>query len=111
MDTKELEVTAELAQLALSEEEKKRAAAAVDGMLGYFQRMSQVDVGGLEPTTHALQKENRTRPDLPAGRNPASPSPFNLPQNNQNNNICPSDRLLDEAPEQEDRFFAVPNVL
>ena len=35
----------------------------VSRMLTYFEKMSEVDVEGLEPTTHALQKENRLRED------------------------------------------------
>lgn len=103
MDTKELEMTAELAQLALSEEEKARAASSLEEMLSYFEVMSQVDVDGLAPTTHALQKENRTRPDQPASSN--SPLP-----NNPNDNIQ-ADQILEASPELEDRFIVIPNVL
>lgn len=101
MDIQELEVTAELAQLALEDEEKERASASLDQMLSYFETMSQFDVSGLAPTTHALQKENRIRPDDPAYSNSNNPAA---------RNPNPDD-LLESAPELEDRFIAIPNVL
>ena len=54
--------------------------------------MNALDTDGLEPTTHALVKDNRVRPDT----------------------VVPSllaDALVDQAPEREDRFFVIPNVL
>jgi len=107
MDTKELDLTAELAQLALTDEEKLRASESLDQMLSYFEVMSQVDVAGLEPTTHALQKENRIRPDHSAFSNSSLPNPAN---NNLNQNNT-ADAILEQSPELEDRFIVIPNVL
>jgi aspartyl-tRNA(Asn)/glutamyl-tRNA(Gln) amidotransferase subunit C len=61
-------------------------------MLAHFSHMKEIDVEGLAPTTHALLRENRLREDtaLPAGA---------------------SDLLLNNAPEREERFIVVPNVL
>jgi len=92
MDQKELYVTASLAQLELSEGEAKVLNAAVEEMLEYFSRMKEIDVDHLEPTTHPLLKTNRTRTDLVVESSLA-------------------DRLLENAPETEDRFIVIPNVL
>jgi len=92
MDTRELETTAALAQIDLGEGDLARLGDAVSQMLAYFERMNAVDTEGLEPTTHALVKDNRVRPDV----------------------IVPSslaDELVERAPEREDRFFVIPNVL
>jgi aspartyl-tRNA(Asn)/glutamyl-tRNA(Gln) amidotransferase subunit C len=92
MDAGELTETARMARLNLSEEEKERLRAAVEQMLAYFSHMKEIDVAGLEPTTHALLRENRLRQDLSA-------DPFD------------SDTLLGNAPEREERFIVIPNVL
>ena len=91
MDAKELNETANLALIDLSEEETQKLGAAVSDMLEYFARMSEIDVDNLEPTTHALLKQNRTRVDS------------SFPQD--------ADTLLENAPELEDRFIVIPNVL
>jgi len=92
MDIAEIDRIASLALIELEDAEKERLAEAVDQMIAYFQLMQKIDVSGLEPTTHALLKDNRVRPD-----------------NNNPNNI--SDDLLDQAPELEDRLIVIPNVL
>lgn len=92
MDQKELYVTASLAQLELSEAEAETLSTAVEQMLEYFSRMKEIDVDHLEPTTHALLKSNRVRNDVVA-------------------ESALADRLLENAPETEDRFIVIPNVL
>ena len=92
MKQDELQVTARLAQLALGEAEIESLEQGITQMLEYFEMMEEVDISGLEPTTHALLKQNRTREDAAV----ASNTP---------------DALLDQAPEQEDRYITIPNVL
>ncbi len=92
MDRKELYTTAALAQLELSDQEADRLAVAVGQMLEYFSKMREIDVEGLEPTTHALLKTNRVRDDVVIESTLA-------------------DALLANAPEREDRFIVIPNVL
>ena len=92
MDTRELETTAALAQIDLGEGDLARLGDAVSQMLAYFEKMNALDTTGLEATTHALVKDNRVRPDTPVVSSYA-------------------DALVDQAPEREDRFFVIPNVL
>jgi len=92
MDIAELETTAALAQIELGEGDLERLGTALSQMLAYFDTMSALDTEGLEPTTHALVKDNRVRPDAVVSAGLA-------------------DDLLDQAPEREDRFFVIPNVL
>ena len=92
MDIEELHVTAELAQLVLSDTETAALSEAVTQMVDYFARMQEIDVDDLPPTTHALLTRNRVRPDA----------------------VCQSavaDALLERAPDLEDRFVVIPNVL
>jgi aspartyl-tRNA(Asn)/glutamyl-tRNA(Gln) amidotransferase subunit C len=92
MDAGELSATARMARLNLSEEEMQKLRAALEQMLAYFSHMREVDLEGLNPTTHALLRENRLRDDAQGGQNV-------------------SDVLLRNAPEREDRFIVIPNVL
>lgn len=92
MDRDELNTTAAMARLSLGPEEAERLEAAVLQMLDYFSKMLEVDVAGLEPTTHVLLSENRLRAD--------HPDAFGEPE-----------RLLENAPELEERFITIPNVL
>jgi aspartyl-tRNA(Asn)/glutamyl-tRNA(Gln) amidotransferase subunit C len=95
----ELEITASLAYLHLSETEMSRFSESVERMLGYFETMDRIDVDGLEPTIHALLAENKIRTDNPA--------PFNNFNNNENSNS----ELLNNVPESEGRLISIPNIL
>ena len=92
MEKDDLLITAAQAQLALSAEEAGRLETAVSEMLDYFELMKEVDVSNLNPTTHALVRENALRADNPN------------PNNNQ-------EALISRAPENEDNFIVIPNVL
>ena len=92
MDRHELEITAALAQLDLQEDELIRLGEAVDEMLTFFQKMEELDVDELDPTTHALIKKNRLRSDEIVDSDLA-------------------DDMLDNAPDLEDRLIVIPNVL
>ncbi len=70
MEAEELYATARMARLTLTPAEVDRLRAAVGQVLAYFSHMREIDVEGLEPTTHALLSENRLREDR--GTTPAS---------------------------------------
>jgi aspartyl-tRNA(Asn)/glutamyl-tRNA(Gln) amidotransferase subunit C len=92
MDKSELKITAGLAFLDLTDDEYKTLGAEVEKILDYFSKMMEIDVSGLAPTTHALLEKNRLRGDAQKSGGPA-------------------DSLLENAPELEDRFIVIPNVL
>jgi aspartyl-tRNA(Asn)/glutamyl-tRNA(Gln) amidotransferase subunit C len=92
MDAEELYTTARMARLSLKPHEVEKLRQAVEQMLGYFSHMRSLDVEALQPTTHALLKENRLREDRESAG-------------------VDTDRLLDNAPQREDRFIVIPNVL
>ena len=91
MDKSELKTTAALARLSLGEGEAQKLTDMVDQMLSYFTKMREIDVDHLTPTTHAFQEENVVRPDEPGETSP--------------------EELLNRAPERDERFFTIPNVL
>lgn len=88
----EWSLTAELARLELDDNEALILAREAERMRELFQTMAGADVDGLEPTTHALAKGNRVRTDVI----------------DSFENV---EALLDAAPESEDEFFLIPNVL
>ena len=92
MDLQELSTTARMARLALTPTEMEKLGKAVEQMLRHFSHMKEIDVEGLAPTTHALLRENRTREDAERAGDL-------------------SDALLKNAPQLEERFIVVPNVL
>jgi aspartyl-tRNA(Asn)/glutamyl-tRNA(Gln) amidotransferase subunit C len=89
---KEWFTTAALAQLELDDREAVQLAAEAERMRELFLIMSEADTENLEPTTHAMVSGNRTREDRASVFNNA-------------------DDLIGAAPESEDEFFLIPNVL
>ncbi len=85
-------ITAELAGLELDEVEARLLAEDAEKMRELFLTMSQAEVDDLEPTTHALVSDNRVRPDI-------------------NRSFKNVEQLIEAAPEEEDNFFLIPNVL
>ncbi len=56
---------AKLARLKLSEEEVERMTEELSGILAHVDRIAQMDLEGIEPTTHVVALENVLRPDVP----------------------------------------------
>jgi aspartyl-tRNA(Asn)/glutamyl-tRNA(Gln) amidotransferase subunit C len=54
---------AHLARLALTPEEAQKFGAQLGNVLGYIEKLKEVDVTGIEPTAHAFPLINVTRPD------------------------------------------------
>ncbi len=54
---------AELSRLALTDEECTRMHHDLSQIVGYVERLSEVDVTGIEPMTHAVPVDLRLRPD------------------------------------------------
>lgn len=57
---------AELAKLALTDEEVALYAGQLSDILDYFQRLQQVDTSHIEPTASVLPLRNVMRADAPA---------------------------------------------
>jgi aspartyl-tRNA(Asn)/glutamyl-tRNA(Gln) amidotransferase subunit C len=81
---------AKLARLRLSDAEVERMADELSGILSHVDRIAQMDLEGVEPTSHVVALENVLRPDQPR------PS-------------WPRDVMLDLAPEAVDGSFRVPS--
>ena len=54
---------AHLARLELTPEEQQRIGAQLGDILGYIEKLKEVDVSDVEPTAHAFPLVNVVRPD------------------------------------------------
>jgi aspartyl-tRNA(Asn)/glutamyl-tRNA(Gln) amidotransferase subunit C len=54
---------AHLARLQLTPEEEQEIGAQLGSILGYIEKLKEVDVSGVEPTAHAFPMVNVTRAD------------------------------------------------
>jgi aspartyl-tRNA(Asn)/glutamyl-tRNA(Gln) amidotransferase subunit C len=59
----DVKYVAHLARLQLSPEEEQKIGAQLGDVLGYIEKLKEVDVSGVEPTAHAFPLVNVTRPD------------------------------------------------
>ena len=90
IDREQVLHVARLARLELSGEEIERMAGELSGILEHVDRISALDLDGVEPTAHVVALENVLRADEP------EPS---LPRN----------RALEQAPDAVDGAFRVPS--
>jgi aspartyl-tRNA(Asn)/glutamyl-tRNA(Gln) amidotransferase subunit C len=88
----DIKYVAHLARLQLTPDEEKKLGAQLDGILGYIEKLKELDVAGVEPTAHAVPLVNVTRPDQ------IRPS-------------LPHDEALRNAPAQANGLFMVPKIV
>ena len=81
---------AKLARLKLSDEEVERMSRELSGILDHVERISELDLEGVEPTSHVVELENVLRPDEPR------PS-------------WERERVLEPAPDEADGSVRVPS--
>ena len=88
----DVKYVAHLARLSLSPEEEQKIGAQLGHILGYIEKLKEVDVTGVEPTAHAFPLVNVTRPD----------------------EVRPSishEEALRNAPAQANGLFIVPKIV
>jgi aspartyl-tRNA(Asn)/glutamyl-tRNA(Gln) amidotransferase subunit C len=81
---------ARLARLELSDEEVERMASELSGILEHVEHINELDLDGVEPTSHVIALENVLRPDEPR------PS-------------WDRDEVLESAPDPASGSFRVPS--
>jgi len=60
---KEVEHIAKLARLGLADEEIKKYQKELSSILDYIEKLKEVDIKGVEPTSHPVKVENVMRED------------------------------------------------
>ena len=81
---------AKLARLSLSDEEVERMGAELSGILDHIEKMGELDLEGVPPTSHVVEVSNALREDV------ARPS-------------WPREEMLEAAPAATDDGFEVPS--
>jgi aspartyl-tRNA(Asn)/glutamyl-tRNA(Gln) amidotransferase subunit C len=88
----DIKYVAHLARLQLTPDEEKKLGAQLGDILGYIEKLKELDVAGVEPTAHAMPLVNVTRPDA------VRPS-------------LPRADALRNAPAQANGLFIVPKIV
>ena len=83
---------AKLARLAIPDQNLEKLAGELEFILGYINKINEVDMTGVEPMAHALPITNALRDDI------IQPS-------------LPVEKVLENAPERDGDFFKVPKVI
>jgi len=88
----EIEHIATLARLSLSEEEKALFGTQLSSILGYMEKLNELDTAQIEPTSHVLPLSNVMRDDLPSS------------------SLQREDALMN-APAHTEKFYRVPKII
>lgn len=83
---------ARLSRLKLTDEQIHYFAQQLSAVLGYIDKLNELDVQGIEPMAHPTDMTNKLRPDVPS-------------------QPMPTDLALANAPASDPPFFKVPKVL
>jgi aspartyl-tRNA(Asn)/glutamyl-tRNA(Gln) amidotransferase subunit C len=59
----DVQYVARLARIALTPAEEEKFGAQLSHVLGYIEKLNQLDVSGIEATAHAVPMVNVVRPD------------------------------------------------
>lgn len=59
----DVKYVAHLARISLTPDEETKLAAQLGGILGYIEKLKELDITGVEPTAHAVPLVNVTRAD------------------------------------------------
>jgi aspartyl-tRNA(Asn)/glutamyl-tRNA(Gln) amidotransferase subunit C len=81
---------ARLSRLALSDEELERMPAELSKILEHVEKMGELDLDGVEPTSHVVELQNVLRDDEPRP-------------------CLPRERALEGAPDVAEGGFRVPS--
>jgi aspartyl-tRNA(Asn)/glutamyl-tRNA(Gln) amidotransferase subunit C len=60
----DIKYIAHLARVSLTPAEEEQFGAQLAGILGYIEKLKQLDVNGIEPTAHAVPLVNVARADI-----------------------------------------------
>jgi len=88
----DIKYVAHLARIALTPEEEQKLGAQLGNILGYIEKLNELDVTHVEPTAHAVPLINVTRPDE------LRPS-------------LSSEEALANAPAKANGLFLVPKIV
>ncbi|PIP24401.1 MAG: Asp-tRNA(Asn)/Glu-tRNA(Gln) amidotransferase GatCAB subunit C [Candidatus Nealsonbacteria bacterium CG02_land_8_20_14_3_00_37_10] len=103
----EVKHIAKLARLGLTEKEIAKYQKELSSILDYIEKLKEVDVSGVGPTSHSVLVENVMRGD--ESQKPKAKTiypPTALPPRQ-----APRQKLLELAPETKDGYLKVKSIL
>ncbi|MBN1805389.1 MAG: Asp-tRNA(Asn)/Glu-tRNA(Gln) amidotransferase subunit GatC [Sedimentisphaerales bacterium] len=92
IDQDQVRKVAKLSRLELTEAEVEEFTGQLSAILGYVEKMNELDTTGVEPLAHCLPVSNVLREDL------AEES-------------LGTEKVLANAPQRDEEFFKVPKIL
>ena len=92
LDHDEVREVALLARLELCDKEVQEFATQLSSILGYIEKLDELDTDGVEPLAHSLAIKNVFREDVP-------------------HECLSREKALGNAPDADEEFFMVPKIL
>ena len=92
IDKKQVEYVANLARIALDEDEVEKFTGQLSKIIEYVEKLNELDTTGVEPMAHATGLANVFREDVPG-------------------ESLPPEKALENAPDREGNFFRVPRIV
>ena len=92
IDAGQVRKVARLSRLELTEAEVAEFAGQLSAILGYVEKMNELDTEGVEPLAHCLPMSNCFRDDCVK-------------------DSLGTEKTLENAPQRQDEFFKVPKIL
>ena len=92
IDEKQVRQVAKLARLQLNDQQIHEFSAQLSAILGYIEKLNELDTSKVEPLAHCLPVHNVFRDDV----------------------VVPSlgtEKVVANAPETDGQFFLVPKIL
>ncbi len=90
IDREQVLHVARLARLRLSDDEVERMSSELSTILDHIEKINELDLDSVEPTSHVVEVENVLRADEPR-------------------ESWPRDKILEPAPDAGDGGFRVPS--
>ena len=87
-----IKYVAHLARIALTPDEEKKLGTQLGNILGYIEKLSELDVSNVEPTAHAIPLVNVTRTD-------------------ETGECLSQEEALQNAPARANGLFIVPKIV
>lgn len=94
IEKKDIEHTADLAKLGITETELSTFTEQIDSVLEHIATLEEVDTNGIEATNQVTGLTNITRKDIP----------HEYPKEKR-------DKLLSQAPRDENNYIIIPHLI
>jgi len=91
---KEVEHIAKLARLGLTEKEKEKMQKELSSVLGYIEKLKEVDISKVEPTSYSIKIENVMREDQ-----------------SKEKKLETRKKLIEMAPEKKEGYLKTKSIL